>query len=128
MKLGNLANMTKDNLKNYVGTDILPQLSRIDVVWYGNKTFYAFEIVISGNMKDALLRLADIGMLNAKLFIVATKERIKEYYENIKRPSLRQIENKCKPLTIGEITKMYITTKMWSETIRNLQLPQIKNE
>lgn len=92
-KLGDLTDMSRDDLSRFVGPEILDSLSRIDVVWYKQGTaFYAFEVVIGGNMHEALLRLSRIGELNTKLFIVSN-ENMKNEYKKVSKTLLSSLSD-----------------------------------
>lgn len=125
-KLGGLASMSKDDLSKYVGPKVLEPLSKIDVVWHKEGVgFYLFEAVIGGSMHDALLRLSSVGDLNAKMFVVSSKDRKDEYEASIRHPVFNTIRNKCTFISIGELAKMFILTNLWKQSIESLQLPYI---
>jgi hypothetical protein len=121
--LKELADMSKDDLKKYVGEQILDPLSRADVIWHvPGGIFYVFEVVISGDMKDALLRFSNISGLNAKVFIVASEERRHEYEGLIKMPAF-SIIRQCDFISIPQLIKMYVLTSLWKQSIDKLRLP-----
>ena len=123
-RLGDSADTSKDDLSKYVGSEILKDLSRVDVVWHKQGIeFYAFEVVIGGNMRDALLRLSAISGLNAKLFIVSDENKRSEYEKSIRKPAFSSIRRKCKFITSGNLAKMYILTNLWKQSVEDLQLP-----
>lgn len=124
-KLKNIANMSKEDLGELAGQIILKPLSRIDVVWYSDEArrFYAFEVVIGGSMRDALLRLSAIRGLEAKLFIVSGEGMRREYERSIRNPAFNSIRRKCLFISLGELAKMYILTRLWKRSVELLQLP-----
>ena len=125
-RLGDLANMGRDYLGKYVGPEVLDPLSRIDVVWYREGVgFYLFEVVISGSMHDALLRLSNVGELNARMFIVSSENRKNEYESSIRLRAFNTIRNKCAFISVGELAKMFALTNLWKQAIEPLQLPHI---
>jgi len=126
IRLGDLANMDRDYLGKYVGPKVLDPLSRIDVVWYREGVgFYLFEVVIGGSMRDALLRLSDVGELNAKMFIVSSENRKNEYESSIGFWAFNTIRNKCAFISVGELAKMFALTNLWKQAVEPLQLPHI---
>jgi len=126
IRLGDLADVSRDYLSKYVGPELLKPLSRIDIVWHKSGAgFYVFEVVIGGSMHEALLRLSRISELNAKLFIVSYGNRKNEYNRSIKNPAFSSIRHKCRFISIGHLTKMFILTNLWRRSIETLQLPYI---
>jgi len=124
--LDKLADMSRDDLGKYVGPKLLDPLSRIDVVWHREGVgFYLFEVVISGSMHDALLRLSSVGELNAKMFIVSSENRRNEYESSIRLPAFNTIRNKCTFISVGELARMFVLTNLWRQSIEPLQLPYI---
>jgi len=125
-RLSDLADMRRDDLGKYVGPKLLDPLSRIDVVWHREGVgFYLFEVVISGDMRDALLRLSSVGELNAKMFIVSNEDKKNEYESSIRLPAFSTIRNKCTFISVGELARMFILTNLWKQVIEPLQLPYI---
>ena len=123
MRLGDLADMSRDYLSKYVGPELLKPLSRIDVVWHKSGAgFYAFEAVVGGNMHEALLRLSRISELNAKLFIVSYGNRKSEYDHSIRNPAFSSIRHRCRFISVAHLTKMFILTNLWRRSIETLQL------
>ena len=122
--LGDLADMNRGMLGKYVGPGLLEFLSKIDVVWHRQGVgFYAFEVVIGGSMHDALLRFLNIKELNARLFIVADEGRKREFERSITSSAFNAIKNRCKFLTLAELYRQYVLTKLWRQFIEPLQLP-----
>ena len=125
-RLGDLTNMGRDYLGKYVGPRLLNSLSNIDVVWHREGVgFYLFEVVISGSMHDALLRLSSVGELNAKMFIVSSENRKNEYESSIRLPAFNTIRNKCTFIGVGELVRMFVLTNLWRQSIEPLQPPYI---
>jgi len=125
-RLGDLADMSRDDLGKYVGPRLLSSLSRIDVVWHSEGVgFYLFEVVIGGSMRDALLRLSSVGELNAKMFIVSNEDVRNGYESSIRHPAFSTIRNKCVFLSLGELARMFVLTNLWKQSIEPLQLPYI---
>lgn len=124
-KLKNIANMSKVDLGELAGQKILNPLSRIDVVWYSDEArrFYAFEVVIGDSMDEALRRLSAIGGLEAKLFIVSGEGMRREYERSIQNPAFNSIRRRCLFISLGELAKMYILTRLWKRSVEVLQLP-----
>ena len=126
VRLGDLANMSKDDLSRYAGLELLEPLGRIDVVWHRRGVgFYAFEVVVGGSMHEALLRLSRISEFNAKLFIVSYDNRRREYENSIRNPAFSPIRNKCSFLSVSSLAKMFVLTNLWKQSIEPLQLPYI---
>jgi hypothetical protein len=124
ISLKELADMDRDYLKRYAGDQFLDSLSRVDVIWHrSGEAFYVFEIVIGGNMKEALVRLLSVIELNAKMFVVATEDREREYRELIKMPGLNIIMGRCDFISIPQLIKMYVLTNLWRESVDKLKLP-----
>ena len=127
VRLGNLTDLSRNDLSRYVGPEILTSLSRVDVVWYKRGTgFYAFEIVIGGNMHEALLRLSKISELNARLFIILDDNSRNEFENSIRNPAFSSIRHKCKFITLSNLVRMYILTSLWSQSVEVLQLPYLR--
>ena len=126
ISLKELADMDRDYLKRYAGDQFLDSLSRVDVIWHrSGEAFYVFEIVIGGNMKEALVRLLSVIELNAKMFVVATEDREREYRELIRMPGLNIIMGRCDFISIPQLIKMYVLTNLWRESVDKLKLPFI---
>ena len=124
--LSDLANMDKNALSRYAGLEVLEPLSRIGVVWHRRGIgFYVFEVIAGDNMHEALLRLSRISELNAKLFIVSYENRRNEYENSVRNPAFSTIRNKCKFLSISSLTKIFVLTSLWRQSIEALQLPHI---
>ncbi len=122
-RLGDLASLSREELGKYVGTNVLDSLSRVDVVWYKDgRGYYAFEVVVGGNMHEALIRLAGISGLEAKLFIVADANKKREYERDISNPAFSLIRNRCRFLTLDELVRIYVLTNLWSKYVEELQL------
>jgi hypothetical protein len=121
--LKELVDMSRDDLRKYVGERILDPLSRADVIWHVPEgTFYVFEVIIGGDMKDALFRFLNISGLNAKVFIVAGEERRHEYEGLIKMPAF-SIIRQCDFISIPQLIKMYALTSLWKQSIDKLDSP-----
>jgi len=78
--------------------------------------------VIGGDMKDALFRFLNISGLNAKVFIVASEKRKREYEELIKMPAF-SIIRQCDFISISQLIKMYALTSLWKQSIDKLDSP-----
>jgi len=128
IRLGSLVDMEREDLGKYAGPEILGPLSRVDVVWYMPRTrdFYVFEVVIGGNMRDALFKFLDIKVLNAKLFIVANEVRKAEYERNIRSSAFNLIRKTCTFIPVTDIIKIYVLTNLWKQSVNKLQLPFIE--
>jgi len=88
--LKEFVDMSRDELKQYAGEQFLKDLINVDVIWYSqHQTFYLFEVIIGGDIRDALLRFLNIGGLKAKMFIVANEDRRDEYENLIKKFAFR---------------------------------------
>ena len=125
-RLGDLADMSRNDLRDIVPLKHLGSLSKIDVVWHREGVgFYLFEVVISTSIREALLRLSDVGELNAKMFIVSNENKKSEYESCIMNPAFSIIKNKCVFLSLGELAKMFVLTNLWRQSIEPLQLPYI---
>jgi len=125
-ELDKLADMRRDDLGKYVGPRLLNSLSGIDVVWHREGVgFYLFEVVIGGNMREALLRFSSVGELNAKMFIVSNEDKRNEYERSIGHTAFSTIRNNCTFLSVGELARMYVLTNLWRQSIQPLQLPYI---
>jgi hypothetical protein len=112
--LKEFVDMGRDELRKYAGEQFLKYLINVDVIWYTQyQTFYLFEIIIGGDMKDALFRFLNIGGLNAKMFIVADEDKRREYESLISSPAFKEL--KCVFIPIPEIIKMYVLTTLWRQ-------------
>jgi predicted transcriptional regulator len=113
--LKEFVDMGRDELRKYAGEQFLKDLINTDVIWYTQyQTFYLFEVIIGGDMKDALIRFLNIGGLKAKMFIVASEDRRSEYENLIRRPAFREV--KCVFIPIPELIKMYVLTILWRQS------------
>jgi len=112
VRLGDLASMSRADLREHAGPKVLESLTRIDVVWYREKedVFYVFEVVTDGDMRDALLRLSRVGGLNVRMFIVSDESRRKEYENYISNPAFSTIRNSCTFLSVKDLAKMFDRT------------------
>jgi len=91
--LKEFVDMSKDELRKYAGEQFLKYLINVDVIWYTpHQTFYLFEIIIGGDMKDALFRFLNIGGLRAKMFIVADEDKKREYEILINSLAFKEIK------------------------------------
>ena len=125
VRLGDLTNMSREDLGKFVGPIILDPLSKIDVVWYKRGSYYAFEVVVSTGIRDALDRLLNISDLNAQLYVIADEDKQKEFEKRITSRTFRDIKDRCKFITIAEVFKMYMLTRLWTQAVKDLQLPFI---
>jgi len=122
--LRELTDMSRDDLSKYAGDRFLNYLSRADVIWYKpGEAFYVFEIVIGGDMGDALFRFLRIGELNVRMFIVTTEDRKREYEDLTKIPALSTIMGRCDFISIPQLIRMYVLTNLWRESVDKLKLP-----
>jgi hypothetical protein len=114
--LKEFVDMGRDELRKYAGEQFLKDLINTDVIWYTQyQTFYLFEVIIGGDMKDALIRFLNIGGLKAKMFIVADENKRREYEDLIKKPAFKEV--KCVFIPIPELIKMYVLTTLWRQNI-----------
>jgi hypothetical protein len=114
--LKEFVDMGRDELRKYAGEQFLKDLINTDVIWYTQyQTFYLFEVIIGGDMKDALIRFLNIGGLKAKMFIVADENKRREYEDLIKKPAFKEV--KCVFIPIPEVIKMYVLTILWRQNI-----------
>jgi len=114
--LKEFVDMSKDELRKYAGEQFLKYLINVDVIWYtAHQTFYLFEIIIGGDMKDALFRFLNIGGLRAKMFIVADEDKKREYEILMNSPAFKEI--KCLFVPIPELIKIYVLTTLWRQNI-----------
>jgi hypothetical protein len=112
--LKEFVDMGRDELRKYAGEQFLKYLINVDVIWYTQyQTFYLFEIIISGDMKDALFRFLNIGGLKAKMFIVADEDKRREYESLISSLAFKEL--KCVFIPIPELIKMYVLTTLWRQ-------------
>jgi len=126
VRLGDLASVGRDYLSNYAGSGVLESLTKVDVVWHREEAgFYVFEVVIGGDMHDALLGLSKIGELNAKMFVVSGESRKKEYENDIGNPAFSTIRNNCTFLSVGDLAKMFVLTSLWKQSVEPLRLPHL---
>jgi hypothetical protein len=113
--LKEFVDMGRDELRKYAGEQFLKDLINVDVIWYTQyQTFYLFEVIIGGDMRDSLLRFLNIGGLKAKMFIVANEDRRGEYENLIRKPAFRGL--KCIFIPISELIKMYVLTILWRQS------------
>ena len=130
IRLGDLVNMDKNELREYAGSRLLDPLSLIDVIWYNEsrREFYAFEVVLTTDMRSSLEKLTDILGLRAKLFIVADEHRKRDYEKRMKSLAYRAIKDICKFIPLTSIIKIYTLTKLWTQAVEPLQLHFIKSD
>ena len=130
VRLGDLASMSRADLKEHAGPKVLESLTWIDVVWYREKedVFYVFEVVTDGDMDKALLRLSEVGGLNVRMFIVSDESRRKEYEKVISKPTFSTIRNSCTFLSMKDLAKMFDRTELWKRSVEPLRLPYLVGE
>ena len=125
-KLGDLADLSKDELGKYAGPAILEPLSKIDVVWYRSGIgFYAFEVVVGGDMRGALLRLSEVSVLTPRLLIVSDRSKENEFEKTISITVFDSIRGRCKFIALDSLARMFILTRLWCQSVKDLQLPYI---
>ena len=127
VRLGDLASMSRADLREHAGPRVLESLTRVDVVWYREKeeVFYVFEVVIGGDMHEALLRLSSVGGLNVRRFIVSDESKREEYERVISLPTFSTIRNNCTFLSVGDLARMFVLTSLWKQSAESLRLPHL---
>jgi hypothetical protein len=126
IRLEDLASMNKDELSGDIGKEILDPLSRVDVLWKSKIGFYAFEVVISGNIQEALLKFSKIRALIHTMFVVAEENKRYKYEEEIKSPAFDIIREECRFISLSQLVKMYVLTKLWKSVAKEFRLEKLQ--
>jgi len=123
-KCGNIELGSKTTLKR----EILPyadKLKTIDVVWYKPTYFKLFEVVLTTDMRNSLVKFVDTADLNAEYFIIAPSTNKNKFERTLTSAAFDKIRDRTKFISIEELSKIYETTIQWRKIIDILNLPYL---
>jgi hypothetical protein len=123
-KCGNIELGSKTTLKR----ENLPyadKLKTIDVVWYKPPYFKLFEVVLTTDMRNSLVKFVDTADLNAEYFIIAPSTNKNKFERTLTSAAFDKIRDRTKFISIEELSKIYETTIQWRKIIDILNLPYL---
>jgi hypothetical protein len=101
------------------------KLKTIDVVWYKPPYFKLFEVVLTTDMRNSLVKFVDTADLNAEYFIIAPSINKNKFERALTSAAFDKIRDRTKFISIEELSKIYETTIQWRKIIDILNLPYL---
>ena len=96
-------------------------INRIDVIWFSkqrDKPSYFFEVEDKGTMREALHRLYQVMMLNARIFIISPIETLSKFEKWVDTAPYRDVKEKYKFRSYDDLIKFFKEAKSYYK-IRN---------
>jgi len=118
-ELGSKTTLKRENLP------YADKLKTIDVVWYKPPYFKLFEVVLTTDMRNSLVKFIEVADLNAEYFIIAPSTNKNKFEKALTSVAFDKIRDRTKFISIEELSKIYETTTQWRKTIDILNLPYL---
>jgi hypothetical protein len=119
LELGSKTTLKRENLP------YADKLKTIDVVWYKPPYFKLFEVVLTTDMRNSLVKFIEVADLNAEYFIIAPSTNKNKFERALTSVAFDKIRDRTKFISIEELSKIYETTIQWRKTIDILNLPYL---
>jgi hypothetical protein len=120
LELGSKTTLKRENLP------YADKLKTIDVVWYKPPYFKLFEVVLTTDMRNSLVKFVEVADLNAEYFIIAPSTNKNKFERVLTSVAFDKIRDRTKFISIEELGKIHETTTQWRKTIDILNLPYLR--
>jgi hypothetical protein len=120
--LGSLTNLSPERPL------ISDKLRTIDVIWYKHPNYKLFEVVLTSDIRNSLLKFAEVADLNADYFIVAQKQEENRFGRSIGFSTFSKIRNRTRFISVDDLKNIHEITMKWRKSVEILKLPYLSEQ
>lgn len=102
--------MTLKEFPSFTYSSIIQSVKFIDVLWFNERGFpkFTFEVEITPQFRNALLKFCDLSEFYASFYIVADEKNQDKYCREVSRPVFKGIRDRCFFKTCDQVQDMYV--------------------
>ncbi len=102
--------MTLSEFPNFTYPSIVQCVRFIDVLWFNQRGFpkFAFEIEITPQFRNSLLKFSELGDFNSTFYVVAESENREKYLREVSRSVFAGVKERCSFKTSDQVRDMYL--------------------